>query len=248
MAEFLIVAPLLLFLCLGTLQFALLYQAKSTLDVAALEAARAGAVAHGSMAAMQSALARGLAPLYARNASEEGFSQALMRSNSDIAGSSTIAVVSPSDAMVRDFAFARPSLEDGTTHSEIPNDTLMYRDSSLGPQSNVSIQDANLLKIRVHYCYDMYVPLVNKVLYYAVNVIGSTGTGGLLTREPADGDQDPYGHPQRPDPLCRIKLGDGTTTGKWPLALESEAMVRMQSSYRLDAASDPLQATDISSR
>ena len=40
MVEFIIVLPILLLLCLGILQFGLLYQAKSTLDYAALQAAR----------------------------------------------------------------------------------------------------------------------------------------------------------------------------------------------------------------
>lgn len=40
--EFIVIAPLLLFFCLGILQFALLYQAKATLDYATLQAAREG--------------------------------------------------------------------------------------------------------------------------------------------------------------------------------------------------------------
>src|SRR5690348_5711575 len=66
MTELLVAAPLLLFFGFVTVQLVLLYQAKSTLDVAVLEAAREGAVNHGSMNAIQAGLARGLTPLYAR--------------------------------------------------------------------------------------------------------------------------------------------------------------------------------------
>ena len=76
MVEFIIVLPILLLLCLGILQFGLLYQAKSTLDYAALQAARAGALNNGKSAAMRTGLARGLAPLYARTASLAGQQQA----------------------------------------------------------------------------------------------------------------------------------------------------------------------------
>lgn len=238
MAEFLIVAPLLLFFCLATVQFVLLYQAKSTLDVATLEAARAGAVAHGSMTAMQDGLARGLAPLYARHASADGAQAALLNAQTDVKTTSHVTIISPTADMVSDFAQAGSFATQGAAVAEIPNDTLIYRNTVTGPRSGVNIQDANLLKIRVHYCYDMYVPLVNKVLYYAVNVIGNIGPDGILPREPADAGEDPYGDPQQPDTWCRTQLADGVATGKWPLALESEALVRMQSSFRPSAAND----------
>ncbi|CAG4898198.1 hypothetical protein R69919_02431 [Paraburkholderia gardini] len=238
MTEFLVIAPLLLFFCLATVQFALLYQAKSTLDAATLEAAREGAVTHGSMTAMQDGLARGLAPLYARHASADGAQAALLNAQTDVMTASHITIVSPTADMVSDFAPATSFATQGTAVAEIPNDTLIYRNTVTGPRSGVNIQDANLLKIRVHYCYDMYVPLVNKVLYYAANVIGNIGPDGILPREPADGGEDPYGDPQQPDTWCRVKLADGIATGKWPLALESEALVRMQSSYRPSAAND----------
>lgn len=242
MAEFLVIAPLLLFFCFGTVQFVLLYQAKSTLDVAVLEAAREGAVNNGSMTSMRAGLARGLAPLYARQVGAEAVQAAQYKAKLDVANSSRITVVNPTTAMVQDFAQSRYYPEQGMSYTEIPNDTLIYRDSSsLGPRSQVNIQDANLLKIRVHYCYDMYVPLVNKVLYYAINVIGNIGTGGILTREPADELRDSYGSPRNPDTLCKVTLENGTQTGRWPIALESEALVRMQSSYRATAADDAKQ-------
>jgi hypothetical protein len=242
MTEFLVIAPLLLFFCFATVQFVLLYQAKSTLDVAALEAAREGAVNNGSLASMQAALARGIAPLYARQSGAEGVQAAQSKAKLAVSTASTITTVSPTPAMVQDFAQPRYYPDQGMSYTEIPNDTLMYRDSrDLGPRSQVNIQDANLLKIRVHYCYDMYVPLVNKVLYYAVNVIGNIGTGGILTREPADQSQDPYGSRRNPDQLCKVTLENGIQTGRWPMALESEALVRMQSPYRANAANDATQ-------
>jgi hypothetical protein len=241
MVEFIIIAPLLLFVCFATIQFVLLYQAKSTLDVAVLEAAREGAVNNGSMKAMRAGLARGLAPLYAHEASSSGAQAALSAAQVDAASLASISILSPNPQMVKDFA--RPSTYSGQALSfmEIPNDSLMYRDSSqLGPLSGVNIQDANLLKVHVHYCYNMYVPFVNKAIYYAVNVIGNVGTTvgtmGIVSREPAT--RDPYGEPKAGDGLCKTKLVDGMTSGHWPISLDSETIVRMQSPFRDVAAHD----------
>jgi hypothetical protein len=238
MVEFIIIAPLLLFVCFATIQFVLLYQAKSTLDVAVLEAAREGAVNNGSMKAMRAGLARGLAPLYAHEADASGVSAALAAAQSDAANWAIITVYSPNPLVVNDFARPRFYPDQAVSYTEIPNDSLMYRDSSrLGPLSGVNIQDANLLKVHVHYCYNMYVPFVNKAIYYAVNLIGAVGTTvgtmGIVTREPAT--QDPYGAPKAGDVLCKTKLVDGIASGQWPLPLDSETMVRMQSPFR-DAA------------
>ncbi|MEM5384280.1 TadE family protein [Paraburkholderia phymatum] len=243
MTEFLIVAPLLLFFGFATVQFVLLYQAKSTLDVAVLEAAREGSVNHGSMQAMQAGLARGLAPLYARHADAPGVQSAMLAARSAVTKAASIAIVSPTAAMTRDFARTRFYPDEGITHEEIPNDTLMYRDASRGMESNVNVQDANLLKLRVHYCFDLIVPLVNKIFYYATNVIGNVAANGLFSREPADANVDAYGSPRRPDSLCRTTLADGLQSQRWPIALESEAIVRMQSPFRADAANDAATVT-----
>lgn len=237
MTEFLVVAPLLLFFGFATVQFVLLYQAKSTLDVAVLEAAREGAVNHGSMDAMRSGLARGLAPLYARHADATGVQAAMLAAREAASGAASLEIVSPTAAMMRDFARSRFYPAEGATHAEIPNDMLMYRDTVHGVESDVNVQDANLLKLRVHYCFDLIVPVANKVLYYATNVIGNIATNGVFSREPADADVDSYGSPKQPDSLCKTTLADGWKSQHWPIALESEAIVRMQSPFRMDGAS-----------
>ncbi|WP_346015749.1 TadE family protein [Paraburkholderia sp. PGU19] len=238
MTEFLVVAPLLLFFGFVTVQFVLLYQAKSTLDVAVLEAAREGAVNHGSMDAMQAGLARGLAPLYARTADATGVHSALLAARRAVGETASIEIVSPTAAMMGDFARPRFYAADGTTHDEIPNDMLMYRDIAHGAESDVNVQDANLLKLRVHYCFDLIVPVANKALYYATNVIGDIAANGVFSREPADANVDAFGSPKRPDSLCRTTLVDGLQSQRWLVALESEAIVRMQSPFRMDAAND----------
>lgn len=64
MVEFVIVVVPLLLLILGAIQFALIYQAKITLNYAAFETARAGSLTGARMIFMENAFTRALGPLY----------------------------------------------------------------------------------------------------------------------------------------------------------------------------------------
>ncbi|WP_454763253.1 TadE/TadG family type IV pilus assembly protein [Cupriavidus campinensis] len=218
MVEFIIVLPVLLLLCLGIIQFGLLYQAKATLDYAALQAARAGALDHGRNATMRSGLARGLTPLFAHSPGLGGQQQALLYSNAELLkpGAYRIDVINPTSSALQDFG--RAGEYAGATIREIPNDTLGFRSTAAGPGSGISVQDANLLKIRVTYCYAMYVPFANRTIFSLMNAIDdiySTGKPGL-------------GLPTRPNRCYALS----TAEGSWRIPLESEAIVRMQTPYR----------------
>ncbi|MFK8017161.1 MAG: TadE/TadG family type IV pilus assembly protein, partial [Gammaproteobacteria bacterium] len=63
-AEIVVVLPMLLLVGLSTIQFALIYEAKATLNYAALMAARAGAVSEMQKDPMRRAFARAITPLY----------------------------------------------------------------------------------------------------------------------------------------------------------------------------------------
>lgn len=188
MVELLVVLPVLLLLILATIQMALVYHAKITLNYAAYEAVRAGTLncdkqyqqgyngalsEIGQFAAVQEGLARGLAPLYSyfepdsdkRNdmhnpalsqveAFQQGRAQVYAEMESPL-GLIHIERLSPSEKTFADFAV------DGV----IPNDNLIYRSSTSGSESKTSIQNANLLHIRVTYWYPLYVPLVNKLMF-----------------------------------------------------------------------------------
>ena len=60
-------------------------------------------------------------------------------------------------------------------HTYIPNDNLEYRPhSTQGPKSGMSIQDANALKIKVTYGYELKVPLMKRV--FSAVMCGNFGT------------------------------------------------------------------------
>jgi hypothetical protein len=176
MVEYVLVLPVLLLLVFGTLQFALIYHAKITLNYAAFEAARAGALNNAHMWAMHAAAVRGLAPLHTHNDSRQYLRWARGKLWQDVnKGFIKIELVNPSPA-----SFANHGIDteiDGEDVRAIPNDHLMYRDAGVKQPSDQSIQDANVLKIRVLYCYEMVVPFVNRIISQSLRLAGAIGGG-----------------------------------------------------------------------
>jgi len=203
MTEFFIVLPVMLLLVLGILQFALIYQAKITLNYAAFEAARAGSLNNGNRDAMNLAFASSMAPLYTSSyytftddKCDNKFTalktnnlggKRVMGTNLDAVtkanannfdpddvicarrkvqqqikdGEVNITVVNPSNNSFSDYGV---KIDGKVT---IPNDNLMYRNASISNSSNSlqTIQDANLLKVHVGYCYELVVPFVNTIIW-----------------------------------------------------------------------------------
>jgi hypothetical protein len=148
-------------LLLGLLQVILLYRAKATVDYAALEAARAGALHGADKGQMQKGLARGLTPLYATataSPTAAGTFEAYGKAYLAVLAFSTIKVLSPTTGSFDDFKEAQ---YDGTM--ALPNDTLNFRPTSVGSHG-LSIQDANILKIQVTFTYPLIVPVIDRML------------------------------------------------------------------------------------
>jgi hypothetical protein len=148
-------------LLLGLLQTILLYRAKATVDYAALEAARAGALHGADKGQMQKGLARGLTPLYATataSPTAAGTFEAYGKAYLAVLAFSTIKVLSPTTGSFDDFKEAQ---YDGTM--ALPNDSLNFRPTSVGSHG-LSVQDANILKIQVTYTYPLIVPVIDRML------------------------------------------------------------------------------------
>ena len=184
---------------LGLFQMILFYRAKSLVDYAALQAARSGAVHGAQLSAMKTGLARGLMPLYTHSpsntAATEAYAEALVAANNPL--TAHIEVISPTRAAFADW---KERQYDGV--DAIPNDSLPYRSSAPGGRSGLTVQDANVLKIRVVYGYKMIVPVVDKIVIAAVRL-----SGGLSAQE-------------------RLMLESGR------LPIVAQAIVRMQTPIR----------------
>ena len=165
MVEFVIVTPMLMFMGLGIMQFGLIYHAKSVLNYATFEAARAGAVNNAQIEVMRKELGYRLAPVYGGDGSLKMGAMSLARSVvavNDITATK-IEILNPtSDSFVAHGVDKSVKDRHGDSHNTvvIPNSHLRFNKE--GPKDDgLSIQDANLLKIEVTYGYQMRLPVID---------------------------------------------------------------------------------------
>lgn len=222
--EFLVALPVLILLLFGIIQFALIYQARATLNHATMLAARAGALHNGKESEMRDALASGLVPMFAKAPSMDAYAAALLHvkttETAKALGLAKIEVLNPTRAAFTDFARARL---DAGAGRELPNDTLNYRSTAPGGASRISVQDANLLHVRVTYCYRLFVPVVDRVIYATVNAFTANDTSLA-----ANGMSDPFGTNgamTRPNCINPLKPSENR------IEIRSEAFVRMQTPF-----------------
>ena len=156
MVEFLIVAPLLIYMGLGIVQLGLAYHARNVLDYATFEAARAGAVYQADVTEMRKELAYRLGAIFRGDGSGRAVRTAVQ--NSIVAVNdplrTQIKIINPTAAAFEDFGVPHP----GTGETVLPNAHLRHRSAEVGARSGVTIQDANLLKISVTHGYDLKFP------------------------------------------------------------------------------------------
>jgi hypothetical protein len=185
MVEYIIVLPVLLMLVLGAIQFALLYQIKSTLNYATFIGARQGALKNAKSNSIKDGIASGMTPLFTFSPDVGGLIRGRAIAMVEVFNPLTtkLEVLNPTDKAMTDFGIDDP---DGSGVKVIPNDNLFYRCSgdapcvgTMGSESGISIQDANVLKIRVTYCAKLVIPLANATIYALVN--GIEGTKNLAT-------------------------------------------------------------------
>ena len=215
MVETLIVMFVTLILLFGIIQFGLFYNAKTVLNYAAFEAARAGSLNYGSPQAINYALARSLAALE----SSSGTSQYERYLNSqtkyldriDAGDSICVERINPPVSSPH----WQPSAEaDGYFSRYIPNDHLRYRSAQI--KQGMSIQEANLLKIRVTYCHAIIVP------FYATII------KRLMLTSAIDEDPDPlpdYVAPNVGQFAAQCYQNDS-------VPIEAQAIMRMQTPVR----------------
>lgn len=191
MVEFLVILPTMLLLIFGTIQFALIYHAKITLNYAAFEAARAGSLncdkkykdynnkctsEVGQFDAVKEGFARGLAPLYSYFEPDKTKRAAMTDPASGLIdayqqGRAKIFAEFDTESEKKNFIRIErlnptdKAFSDFAPDQVIPNNNLMYRSSGKGSSSKIPIQDANLLHLRITYWYPLYVPLVNRLMF-----------------------------------------------------------------------------------
>ena len=178
MAEFAVAFPFAVLLVLGVIQLGLMYTAKEIVNEAAFMAARAGSVQNAKVDEMTSEMLKALTPFYQDLTTKDDFTRltaaygkALADTKCDPLGHCLcipfvqcflkVERLNPTDDAFDDFGITSNAMQNQTY---IPNDNLEYRPhSTQGSKSGMSIQDANALKIKVTYGYELKVPLMKRV-------------------------------------------------------------------------------------
>jgi len=220
-----LMAPFVIAIIMLLVQWALVYKEKVTLNGATFEAARFGALNHGAISDIRSALAQGMMPLFmGDDDSKTQVVRALARANVRVRKHATIEIINPTRAVFNAFKTSVRYYRQARPIREIPNDNLMYRSSATrnigGGQMN--IQDANLLKIKVNWCKRLEVPIANWI-------IGEVVTLTNVSVNPTDIDYVAY-TPVNQQLRCNAL---GAATGDYYVAIESYAIVRMQTPFRI---------------
>lgn len=188
--EFLVVLPVLLFVGLGALQFGLVFQAKHALNVALIEAARAGSVAHADPDAVRAGLARGLLPWLYGAADLGEYARNVARARAHVAqgevlGWLRLEQLSPTPASFDDWSEPARDANGGVIDGlrEIPNDNLPSRatrtlpargaagdraGAPIGRGSGQTLADANLLQLQLEYGVALAVPVVGRLLAWTL--------------------------------------------------------------------------------
>lgn len=184
LVEFTIVAPAVMMLGLATMQAGMVFHAKSSLNYATFEAARAGSVNHARMGAITAGLQRAMVPYYGGGTTASELAQSYARVVADFAtGPVRIEILSPTKESFDDYASPALAAKLGVSGRVIPNANLSFiqcppdnTGCNSDPQTNKSGQtlaDANLLKLRVTYGMpkEKQMPLVGRFYTWALSVL-----------------------------------------------------------------------------
>lgn len=175
--EMILAVPLLLVLVIGCLEFALIYRAKLLLNHAATLTVRAGTLNHGCKSAMYDQFQLSMAPLLLRDEKNLASYTDASRIRKHFFPTYTfIETVSPNretfnahkqkipllPEQIKPCAKDKGLLTPYQLNLVIPHTHLSHRNSSAislgGGEGAISIQDANLLQIRVRYCHKLITP------------------------------------------------------------------------------------------
>ncbi len=169
LAEFVIIAPLVLIVGMTSVQAGLIYHGKTTLNYATFEAARTGATNNAQLDLMRQELGLRLAPLEGGDGSAQSAAAAMAKSSAAVmnASSTRVKVLNPTTAAFDDWGINSREFD----RRVLPNSHLRHREHDIGSTSGLSLRDANLLKIEVTHGVDLKVPFVNTLISRAMTVV-----------------------------------------------------------------------------
>lgn len=186
LVEFVVVVPTVLFMLMNLIQYGLLYHAKSQLNYAAFEAARAGTTQNADPAAIRAAFTRAMTGYYGGGTTTAQLAASHAKAAADTTAANVrIEILSPTQESFDDYA--SPGLKSRLKLSSrvIPNSNLAFLQCPMdvpncnnNPKTNQSGQtlaDANLLKLRITYGIPgkKQIPLAGKFMNWALGILNS---------------------------------------------------------------------------
>ena len=170
--EFIIAAPLVMIIGMTTVQAGLIYHGKTTLNYAAFEAARAGAVNNAQLSVIRDTLGVRLAPVQGGDGSAKKAAIAIAKSALSVKDplNTRVEVLNPTTAAFEDWGVNSQT----ANQRVIPNNHLRHKEHTVGTASGLSLRDANLLKIQVTYGIDMKIPVVSGIIARSMVLIDPT--------------------------------------------------------------------------
>lgn len=165
MVEFVVMAPLITALGLAVLQYSMMFFAKGQINHATFMAARAGSVSHASTASIEAAYKRALIPLYGGGQNTADLVVAAAKVEADMTSDTfRVEILNPTTQSFDDYA--DPSLAaQYEGNRAIPNIGVGLKTDldSIKANSGQTLQDANLLKLRVTHGYEPKVLLMGLI-------------------------------------------------------------------------------------
>jgi hypothetical protein len=180
MLEFVVVAPVMILMGLGTVQYGLLFFAKNNINYATFEAARAGAMANANIGTVTAAYKKALIPLYGGGRSYSEITVAYDKVKADLtADTLKVELLNPTRESFDDWN-AKALQDDkkvGNGRRVIPvlmqnypqalGGYLLARNpKSIGPSSGQNLADASLIKVRIIHGYEPKIPVIGKMMSY----------------------------------------------------------------------------------
>ncbi|MES2950567.1 MAG: TadE family protein [Pseudomonadota bacterium] len=160
LVEFVIVTPTLLFMLMMLIQLGLMYHAKSQVNYATFEAARAGATGNANAATIKVAFDRAMTGYYGGGTTTGELATSFAKAVADSTVAARIEILSPTKESFEDFNSPMLASKLGASRV-IPNSNLAFiscpvdvpgcNTNPAGNQSGQTLQDANLLKLRITY-------------------------------------------------------------------------------------------------
>jgi len=177
LAEFVVVGPLAFVMVLAIVQLGFVFMARATVNHATFMAARQGSLHNADPGVIRSTLIKGLLPFYQDTTNGNAVSRmsaAWFAAQADamMPGRVQLEILNPRTESFKDFGVPDPARGNKRF---IPNDNLQFRSTLVGKKSAQTLMDANLLRIRVTYGYELKVPLIAHV--YKRVMCGGTGGG-----------------------------------------------------------------------